>query len=197
MKETLHIYTRVSSRIQDTDGTSLDTQKESGVAKSKELGMKSKVWNEGGKSSHNEDLENRPKLMGLLSEIENGSIKHLFVWNNDRLSRNDITQQTIKIALQRNEVILYTKDGQFDLNNPQDKLFKTMLDGLTVYDNALRAERSRLGKIRSVMGEGSWLGGPPPYGYKLVDKKLTVHPEESKWIKKMFQEKLKRWWLII
>ncbi len=61
--------------------------------------MTHKVWNEGAASSHHEDLLNRPVLSQLLGEIESDSIKHLFVFNNDRLSRNDITQQTIKIAL--------------------------------------------------------------------------------------------------
>ena len=44
MKETLHIYTRVSTAAQE-DGASLDTQKDIGIAKSKELGMTHKVWN--------------------------------------------------------------------------------------------------------------------------------------------------------
>ena len=185
MKETLHIYTRVSTAIQE-EGASLDTQKEIGVKKSKELGMKRKVWNEGAASSKFEDLDNRPKLMELLNLVENGEVKHLFVYNNDRLSRNDITQQTIKIALQRNDVILYTKDGKFDLQNPQDKLFKTMLDGIAEYDNAIRSERSRLGKLARVK-QGFWYGAPSPYGYKIVDKKLAIHPEESKWVKKIFK----------
>ena len=98
MTNTLHIYTRVSTRIQDTDGTSLDTQKKIGITKSEEMGFGHKIWNEGGASSHHEDLENRPVLMKLLSEVESGSVKHLFVFNNDRLSRNEITQQTIRIA---------------------------------------------------------------------------------------------------
>ena len=124
MKQTLHIYTRVSTRVQDTEGTSLDTQKELGIKKAGELGFKYKVWNEGGASSHHEDLHNRPVLTQLMREVEDKKVTNLFVYNNDRLSRNDITQQTIKIALQRNDVILYTKDGKFDLSNPSDKLFK-------------------------------------------------------------------------
>ena len=185
MQETLHIYTRVSTAAQE-DGASLDTQKDIGITKCKELGMTHKVWNEGAASSHHEDLLNRPILSQLLGEIESGSIKHLFVFNNDRLSRNDITQQTIKIALQRHDVVLYTKDGRFDLNNPQDKLFKGLLDGIAEYDNAVRAERSRLGKLARVK-QGFWYGAPPPYGFKLVDKKLAIHPEESKWVKQMFK----------
>jgi hypothetical protein len=43
--------------------------------------------------------------------------------------------------------MLYTKDGRFDLNNPQYKLFKGLLDGIAEYDNAIRTERSRLGEI--------------------------------------------------
>ena len=151
-KETLHIYCRVSTRVQE-DGTSLDMQKDLGRQKAKQLGMKPKVWNEGAASSYHEDLLNRPKLMELMNEVETGSVKHLFVFNNDRLSRNEITQQTIKIALQRNDVVLYTRDGQFDLTNPSDKLFKTVLDGIAAYDNALRAERSRLGKVAKVKKE--------------------------------------------
>ena len=118
MKETLHIYTRVSTRVQDDEGTSLATQKELGIAKSKDLKLKYKVWNEGAASSHHEDLVNRPVLVQLLQEIEQGEVKHLFVFNNDRLSRNEDTQFVIKSALKKNDVVLYTKDGQFDLNNP-------------------------------------------------------------------------------
>ena len=148
MKETLHSYLRVSSKIQE-EGTSLDTQKELGMKKSKELGMKHKVWNEGAKSSHHEDLLNRPKMQELLSAIENGEVKHLFVYNNDRLSRNETTQFIIKSKIKENGVLLYTKDGTYDLNNPTDKLMKSLLDGVAEYDNAIRAARSRLGKLNS------------------------------------------------
>ena len=186
MTDTLHIYTRVSTRVQDEEGTSLTTQKELGIAKSKELKLKHKVWNEGAASSHHEDLLNRPVLAQLLLDMERGEIKHLFVFNNDRLSRNEDTQFVIKSALRRNDVVLYTKDGQFDLNNPQDKLFKSLLDSVAEYDNALRAERSRLGKINRVR-QGFWYGAPPPYGYKIIEGKLTPNPVESKWVKKMFR----------
>ena len=86
MKDILHIYTCVSIAVQE-EGTSLETQKELGIKKSKELGMKYQIWNEGAASSHHENLTNRPKISELSFDIENGNIKHLFVYNNDRLSR--------------------------------------------------------------------------------------------------------------
>ena len=45
MKHILHIYTRVSSAVQE-EGTSLETQKELGIKKSKELGMKYQISEE-------------------------------------------------------------------------------------------------------------------------------------------------------
>ena len=74
MKGTLHIYCRVSTKVQE-EGASLDVQRDEGKKKAKDLGMKAKVWNEGAASSHHEDLLNRPKLMELMNEIENGSAK--------------------------------------------------------------------------------------------------------------------------
>jgi DNA invertase Pin-like site-specific DNA recombinase len=184
MKETLHCYTRVSTRVQE-QGASLDTQKELGVKKAKDLGYKHKIWNEGSASSHHEDLTNRPVLQELLGQIEDGLVKHLYVYNNDRLSRQEDTQYTIRYALTKNGVRLYTKDGQFDLNNPQDKLLKGMMDEIAQYENTLRAERSRLGRIAKSK-QNYYRGGQLPYGWMSVDKQLVPHPEESKWVKRIF-----------
>ena len=182
----LHIYTRVSTATQESDGTSLSTQRELGIAKAKELGMRYQVWNEGGASSHHEDLQNRPVLMGLMKEIEDGNVKNVFVYNNDRLSRNEVAQQTIRLSFLKNEVILYTKDGKFDLSNPSDKLLKSLLDAIAQYDNELRAIRTSEGKLNRHK-QGFWYGAPAPFGYKLVDHKLVENPEESKWVKKIFE----------
>ena len=184
-KETLYIYTRISSRSQE-DGSSLETQKELGIKKSKELGMDYEVRDEGTQSSSHDDLDNRPVLETLLIDVEDGLVKHLFAYNNDRLSRNKQTQHLINFRLEEKGVVLYTKDGVFDLTNPHDDLLKTFLDGISRYDNVLRTERSRIGKVHKTREQNTWLGGPAPYGYQIVDKKLCLHPEESKWVKKMY-----------
>ena len=185
MKETLHIYTRVSSQSQ-TEGESLETQKELGKKKAKDLGYKSRIWNEGAASSHNENFENRPVLQKLLTQIEDGLVKCLYVFNNDRLSRNRDTQHIIRKRLSDNSVRLYTKDGEFDFSNPQDEFVKGLLDEVAKYNNSITAERSRLGKIARVK-QGIWYGGPSPYGYEIKNKKLAIDKEQSKWVKKIFR----------
>jgi hypothetical protein len=63
MNDILHIYTRVSSVIQQEEGTSLENQKQLGIKKATELGFDFRLWNEGGQSSFYDDLSNRPVLV--------------------------------------------------------------------------------------------------------------------------------------
>lgn len=196
LSEILHIYTRVSTVAQEEDGTSLETQREQGIRKSDELGFDHKVWNEGGQSSFKDDLVNRPVLVDLLSVVEEGRVKHLFVFNTDRLSRNDQTWNLIRLKLVQHEVTLYTPDGVYLLSDPMNKMLLGILSEISSYDNSLRSERSRLGKLKRVK-QGGWLGGPPPFGYRLENKRLVENPDESKWVKFIFEsyrdKKTARW----
>ncbi len=184
--EILHIYSRVSTSVQELEGTSIDTQKEIGIKKSKELGFRYQVWDEGGQSSSKDDLLNRPVLTKLLDSVNKGQVKHLFVFNTDRLSRNEQTWSFIRLSLVKNDVKLYTATGVYDLNNPSDKLLFGILSEVSAYDNYLRSERSRLGKVKRIR-QGFWMGGPTPFGYKVVDKKLSPEKNESKWVKFIFE----------
>lgn len=187
MTEILHIYTRVSTSAQEEEGTSIDTQKELGIKKAEELGFKYKVWNEGGQSSSKDDLLNRPVLTKLLDAVESGSIKNLYVYNTDRLSRNEQTWSFIRLCLVKNDVKLHTSSGMFNLNNPIDKLLLGIMSEVSTYDNYLRTERSRLGKIKRIK-QGYWMGGPPPYGYAVDEKQLVPSKDESKWVKFIFEQ---------
>jgi len=161
MKETLHIYTRVSSVSQEEEGTSLETQLELGLERSKKLGMKHKVWNEGGQSSAKDDLGNRPVLVNLLKGIDDGDVRHLYVWNTDRLSRNLNTWGMIRYKLIKNEITLHTPTGKQILSDPQTNLMLGIMSEISQYDNVLRTERFRLGRIHRIK-QGFWKGGPPP-----------------------------------
>lgn len=181
----LHIYVRVSTAAQEA-ATSIDTQKDLGIAQAHALGCDYQLWNEGGQSSSGDDLSNRPVLLSLLEEIDKGSVSRLFVFNTDRLSRNEETWSFIRLKLVKNNVALYTHSGNFSLGNPLDKLMLTLMSGISAYDNTIRAERSRLGKLKKVK-QGGWLGGPPPFGYSIEDRKLVENKEESRWVNYIFQ----------
>jgi DNA invertase Pin-like site-specific DNA recombinase len=182
---TLHIYTRVSTAAQAEKNTSLASQLELGIRKARELGFPFNHWNEGGRSSHHEEIEGRPVLFRLYQAIKSGQVKHLWVYDQSRLSRNDQVASVFRYQCNKQGVRIYTKDGQFDLSSPQDKFLKQLLDATAEFDNALRAERTRIGKLARVKS-GQWHGGPPPFGYYIHAKRLQENPREAYWVREIF-----------
>lgn len=189
-KDVLHIYIRVSTLAQADKGTSLESQQQLGIKRAKELKFDYEIWNEGGKSSHHEEIQGRPKLYELFQAIKAGDVKHLWIYDQSRLSRNDQVASILRYEFNKQGVTLYTKDGKFDLSSPSDKLLKQMLDAVAEFENSVRAERSRIGKLIKVKA-GFWHGGPPPFGYQLEQGKLTENKVESKWVKYIFKQALK------
>jgi site-specific DNA recombinase len=185
MKETLHIYTRVSTGVQEEKGTSLGSQKDGGISYSKKHGFNHKVWNEGSRSSSNDDLDNRPVLTELIVKIEQGDIKHLYVYNPDRLSRNQNTWGFIRFKLLQNEVVLHTPGGKYDLTDFTTNLMLGILSEISQYENKVRTERFRVGKLQRIR-EGKWKGGAPTYGYDLVEGELIPNKEKVKQVKFIF-----------
>ena len=187
VNQTLHIYTRVSTVAQADHGTSLESQRDLGLKKAEELGCQHKIWNEGGRSSHHEDIAQRPELNALYFAIKNGEVKHLWIYDQSRLSRNDQVASIFRYECNKQQVTLYTKDGMFDLSSPTDSFLKKLLDAVAEFDNATRTERTRLGKLNRVRN-GMWHGGPAPFGYKLDNRKLVVVEDEAKWVRRIFKE---------
>ncbi len=163
--ETLHILIRVSTQSQEEDGTSLRTQKQLGIDLSRRLKMKYQVHNEGGTSSSKDTLDNRPVMLNLLRLMDEGIVKHLFVYNTDRLSRG-YTWYIIRKKMVDNNVILYCSTGRFNTSGSMETLILGILSEISQYDNKVRTERSRLGKLEKVK-LNYYRGGPPTFGYKI------------------------------
>ena len=189
LTETLHIYIRVSTETQKQDGFGLETQEEWGVSLSKELSFEHKIWNEGSASSSNDNLDKRPVLLNLLDEMERGEIKHLYVYNSDRLSRNQNTWGLIRWKISKNSVLLYTgrDTSPIDTNDPTQNLVMGVLSEISQYENQIRRIRLTSGKFKKVK-LGGWMGGPTPFGYQNIDGYLRVHPTEGKWVRKIYED---------
>jgi len=178
IKETLYIYTRVSSEKQES-GYSLAAQKKAGKELAKKLKMNYEILDEESESSKFENIDNRPKLQELLNKVEEGKAKNVFVTEIDRLSRNDLVSAHIKKIFKDNDVILYTVNGKYEFNNYDNILMYEILSSFAKRENSQRVRRSMAGKELAVK-EGKYVGGIPPFGYKVDENNYLVVDEEEK-----------------
>ena len=110
----------------------LSNQIELGKTVSKELGLKPKVYNEGDKSLNVDDIEDLPILCDLLTDITLGKVKHLYVSDLNRLSRNKDLWTLIRRRLIEGGVSLYVGDGtKYDLSHNLDDFILGVLTEVT------------------------------------------------------------------
>lgn len=185
-ESTLFTYLRVSSRVQEKEGTSLKTQREKGELKGKELGLNVIHFNEKGKSSKYDSFINREKIDELLQLVKLGKVKHLYVFDINRLSRNRDTGYYIKSILYKSKVNVYTDSGKYDFGSSTDRFIFELFSNLSVLENDRRRKWSMLGKIQSIR-MGRWKGGVVNFGYDLKDKKVIVNKIEKSIVNKMFR----------
>lgn len=187
MDHVIHVYTRISS-LQQEGNTSLEQQRDAGQYIADRLGMKTKLWNEGVASSYGDDIEDRPVLAEMMSQVQEGQIKHLFVEYTDRLSRNQKSWSAIRFLLERHEVKLYTASSfePLDLQDPTDELILAVLSAINIFENKQRKNRMTTGRYRKIE-ENKWHGGAAPFGYRIEDGSLVVDQYEGKWVNEIFK----------
>jgi site-specific DNA recombinase len=158
------IYTRKSTEEGlEQEFNSLDAQREACEAyiqSQRELGWKAlpKQYDDGGISG---GTLQRPALKDLLADIEAGQVDLVVV-----VSFVSVTQQ-------------------FNTANSMGRLTLNMLLSFAQFEREVTAERIR-DKIAASKRKGMWMGGLPPLGYDVRDKKLIINPDEAKIVQKLF-----------
>lgn len=187
VKEILHIYIRVSTKGQSEKGTSLKHQRKLGIKKAKDLGMDYEVYDEENARSSFDNFANRPQLTKLLKLVDEGKVKNVYVWNNDRLSRNIVTFGMMRQKFLENKVNLYTEYGKYDFSNREENYVFGILAETSVLENELRRERLMEGRKAKAI-KGFWFGGEVLFGYKCdKNKRLVLDEKQSIWVKRIFE----------
>jgi len=185
-KETLHIYIRCSTDKQIEK--SVDRQKKMGIEFSKQQGMKHKLWIDGGKSRFG-GLEKRKEISELMVDIEMGSVKHLWIEEWSRLTGEINDTFEIETKILNDDLTIYEGlrgNQPYRPNNVMERMFqymKTMMGSEVKKDEIKKSIQTKI----DLFNQGYYMLGQPPFGYKIVDRKLVKHPENSKWVKKIFE----------
>lgn len=187
------IYTRKSTQEGlEQEFNSLDAQREAGEAyiksqKHENWVLIQKHYDDGGFSGGS--LE-RPALNVLIADIEKGVIDVVVVYKVDRLSRSLHDFSKLVEIFERHGVSFVSVTQQFNTTSSMGRLTLNILLSFAQFEREVISERVR-DKVAASRQKGIWMGGVPPLGYGLKDKKLFIIPEEAESVRFIFEEYLR------
>ena len=176
--ESCIIYSRVSSDEQ-AKGYSLSTQEESCRRYCADHGY---AIVGAFHDAHSGTELDRPGLNAAIEAVDALKPTVVLLHDVDRLGREIIVQAIAERDLTRHGArIEYVLGG--GNATPEQELLKMMKQGIAVYENRQRVERSRRGKDGRVRAGGVLVAARPAYGYRYVSGDhtgtLEPHPDEA------------------
>jgi DNA invertase Pin-like site-specific DNA recombinase len=186
------IYTRKSSEQGlDHQFSSLEAQRSicsSYIASQRPNGWAevSKRYDDGGKSGGN---LMRPALQELLADIESGVIDVVVIYKLDRITRSLLDFVRLMDLFQQYGVGFVAVTQNFDTADTTGRLILNILLTFAQFEREIVSDRLR-DKFSAMRQRGMFVGGNPPYGYDLIDKKLVVNSEEAEVIRWTFRRYL-------
>ncbi|MFN3515525.1 MAG: recombinase family protein [Phenylobacterium sp.] len=140
-------------------------------------------YDDGGYSGGHLD---RPALKRLLADIEAGRIDIVVVYKIDRLTRSLADFAKLVEVFDRNGVSFVSVTQQFNTTTSMGRLTLNILLSFAQFEREVTGERIR-DKIAASKAKGMWMGGMPPLGYDVVDRKLVVNEREAALVRDIFR----------
>jgi site-specific DNA recombinase len=183
------IYTRKSTEEGlEQDFNSLDAQREACeafVASQKHEGWAALLsqYDDGGYSGGT--LE-RPALQHLLADIRGSKVDVIVVYKIDRLTRSLLDFAKIVEVLDAHSVSFVSITQAFNTATSMGRLTLNVLLSFAQFEREVTGERIR-DKIAASKKKGMWMGGYPPLGYDVKDRKLVVNEAEAETVRHIFR----------
>ncbi|MCW1842184.1 recombinase family protein [Prosthecomicrobium hirschii] len=189
LKRRCAVYTRKSSEEGlDMEFNSLDAQRE--ACEAYIASQKAEGWilvrdryDDGGISGGT--LE-RPALQRLLADIEEGLVDIVVVYKIDRLSRALMDFAKLVEVFDRNDVTFVSVTQSFNTTTSMGRLTLNILLSFAQFEREVIGERIR-DKFAASRRRGMWMGGHPPLGYDVRDRKLIINPAEAETVRSLFE----------
>ena len=183
------IYTRKSTEEGlEQNFNSLDAQREACeafIASQKHEGwiMLPTPHDDGGYSGGT--LE-RPALQGLLDDIRGSKVDVVVVYKIDRLTRSLLDFAKIVEVFDAHGVSFVSVTQAFNTATSMGRLTLNVLLSFAQFEREVTGERIR-DKIAASKKKGMWMGGYPPLGYDVKDRKLVVNETEAETVRYIFR----------
>ncbi|MBF0177970.1 MAG: recombinase family protein [Magnetococcales bacterium] len=183
------IYTRKSTEEGlDMEFNTLDAQRE--ACEAYIASQKSEGWlpvpdryDDGGFSGGS--LE-RPALKRLMKDIDAGKVNVVVVYKIDRLTRSLMDFTKLVETFDRRNVTFASITQAFNTTTSMGRLTLNILLSFAQFEREISAERIR-DKFAASKKKGMWMGGHPPLGYVVQERKLVIHPTEAETVRTIFR----------
>ena len=186
------IYTRKSNEDGlEQDFNSLDAQREACAAyiasqKSEGWTCLPDMYDDGGISGGTME---RPALKRLLHDIAVGAIDAVVVYKVDRLTRSLSDFARIVDVFDTHGVSFVSVTQHFNTTTSMGRLTLNVLLSFAQFEREVTGERIR-DKIAASKKKGIWMGGMPPLGYDIRDRKLVINDREAETVRDIYRRYL-------
>jgi site-specific DNA recombinase len=183
------IYTRKSSEEGlEQEFNSLHAQREAceayiGSQRHEGWACLPQPYDDGGRSGGTMD---RPALQELLADIRDGKVDVVVVYKIDRLTRSLADFAKIVEIFDARAVSFVSVTQQFNTTTSMGRLTLNVLLSFAQFEREVTGERIR-DKIAASKRKGIWMGGVPPLGYTVRDRKLVVVEHEAETVRYIFR----------
>src|SRR5207302_182786 len=128
----------------------------------------------------------RPALQRLLADIAAGRVDTIVVYKIDRLTRSLADFAKIVEILDQRSASFVSVTQQFNTTTSMGRLTLNVLLSFAQFEREVIGERIR-DKIAASKRKGMWVGGVPPLGYRVEDRKLLVIDSEAEIVRSIFR----------
>ena len=131
----------------------------------------------------------RPALQELLTDIESGLIDVVVIYKLDRITRTLLDFVRLMDLFDQYGVSFVAVTQNFDTGDSTGRLILNVLLTFAQFEREIASDRLR-DKFSAMRQRGMFVGGNPPFGYDLVDKRLIINPGEARVVRWMFRRYL-------
>jgi len=128
----------------------------------------------------------RPALQRLLTDITAGRVDIVVVYKIDRLTRSLADFAKIVEILDARSASFVSVTQQFNTTTSMGRLTLNVLLSFAQFEREVIGERIR-DKIAASKKKGMWMGGVPPLGYRVHDRKLVIIDGEAELVRSIFR----------
>ena len=131
----------------------------------------------------------RPALQRLLEDIRRRRVDVVVVYKVDRLTRSLADFAKMVELFDANGVSFVAVTQQFNTTTSMGRLTLNVLLSFAQFEREVTGERIR-DKIAASKRKGMWMGGVPPLGYDVHDRRLVVNRTEATTVKHIYERYL-------